>query len=490
MARFAGASPEAVDSLVAGLLRQKIASVEVIDTDAEVIRILHGHFDAGRIGERLPANATGAEAVFIDARQIDLAAVESWSYSKVLVLRTKASRWTNSRVDLAGTVARLAEAGFSWQDARQAPETGVLLATSANLYLSFVRTESGAATRDPASQRRRAEARVALSQSLAGEPFVRFGGRDAASYAGGILNPGCVRDGEGYFLLGRGENACWPVQRKSWTVLAQGGVPLFWRLNSKFGIESQTPGQIVGLPAGMRWRPEDFRLFQHGGVLYSNHAVMEGAETAEGAVDHLRTRVFMAISRVDRTHSRIEFQGPMQIDRPLGNQEKNWATFSDGESVHLLYSFSPYRRFVSRDFPRLDFKLDDEVTLTVPGMDDAPAWRNSVNPVPYDDGHWLHVVHRVYPTKNYFFWAVLISKASLRPVRISSRPIVSGRDSLYSVAYVCSVVAEANHVTLFGGLDDSAIGVWRVSRDDLDRSWQPIGSPGQPATSTAPSSIR
>lgn len=474
LARFAGAAPEAIDSLVADVWHHGTAKVAVIDTDAEVIRVLHRQLPAERVVERSPSQAAGAEAVFIDARLVHQVPVESLGDSRVLVLRTKALRWTNAHLDLAETVSRLAAAGFVWQDVRQAPEAGVLLATSANLYLVFVRPGGLVLSGSPGSERRRAEARVALSRSLAGEPVVRWGGRDVAAYAGGTLNPGSIRDGDGFLLVGRGENACWPVQRQSWSILAKGGVPLFCRLNSKLETVAQEPGTIVGLPRGAQWRPEDFRLFEHGGALYSNHTVMDGSGGAEGPIDHLRIRVFMAISRVDREQSRIEFQGPIQIDRPLGNQEKNWATFSDGEKVHVLYSFSPFRRFVARDFTRLAFTLADEAALKIPGFDDAPAWRNSVNPVPYDEGHWLHVVHRVYPTKNYFFWAVLISRTSLRPVKISSRPIVSGRDSLYSVAYVCSVAADPGHVTLFGGLDDSAIGAWRVSREELDRSWQPI----------------
>jgi hypothetical protein len=103
--------------------------------------------------------------------------------------------------------------------------------------------------------------------------------------------------------------------------------------------------------------------------------------------------------------------------------------------------------------------------------------RNSVNPVDYDEHHLLHLVHRVYPNKQYSFWAVLIDKATLRPVKISSRPFARGwHSSSATIIYVSSLIVTAENVLAFAGLDDASTAIASIPRPRLDADWRPIPS--------------
>jgi hypothetical protein len=148
----------------------------------------------------------------------------------------------------------------------------------------------------------------------------------------------------------------------------------------------------------------------------------------------------------------------------------------------LLYSPAPYRLYRCTDWERLEFTVHLEADWFLPeSSPDLPPLRNSINPVPYDANHWLHVVHRVYPGKRYAFWPVLISRHTLRPVRATRQPLAcgawSGSDGLL---YLSAAVADPEAVNLYFGTEDCGTGHTRVSRRHLDASWRPVAGLTQP----------
>ena len=151
--------------------------------------------------------------------------------------------------------------------------------------------------------------------------------------------------------------------------------------------------------------------------------------------------------------------------------------FAAGDRLLLLYSVAPYVLLSCSNWPGLDFTTIMEAEVQLPFGGDGLAIRNSVNPVDYDGRHWLHIVHKVYPGKQYAFWALLIDKQTLQPVRATVRPLVRGWHSYSaSIIYTCSVLVDSDHVRLFSGLDDSSACVATIPRRRLDAEWVLIES--------------
>jgi hypothetical protein len=246
-------------------------------------------------------------------------------------------------------------------------------------------------------------------------------------------------------------------------------------LDSAHRIESAGALDLENLNLPPPCRTEDFRLFRFRGQVVANHVVISAADPAKPTgsqlhLDQLQTRI--AISVLDPTQRRLSWQGCPSIDRPLAQTEKNWAMFAAGEELYLLYSFAPYVLLRCTDWTKLHFETVVQADIPVPFSGDGLTLRNSINPIDYDDRYWLHVVHRVYPGKQYTFWPVLIEKSTLRPARVGRRPLAcGGRSHTASILYLSSALAAKDHVDLFFGLDDAALGWSRVTRARLDSNW-------------------
>jgi hypothetical protein len=247
-------------------------------------------------------------------------------------------------------------------------------------------------------------------------------------------------------------------------------------LGTDLRIAARTEVRWADAPAYAGCRFEDFRLFRHQGRLYSNHTYIRGNGGLSGRkpVRPERLQTSVGISRLETEGALLTPLGPAQLDRPVERVEKNWAMCSSGDRVHLIYSFSPYRLFAAQAFPDLQFAFVAERTPRFPFADDGISFRNSINPVPWDSRHLLHIVHKAYPEKRYVFWAVLLDKDTLLPVQFSRRPLVSDRSSAGSITYVCSAVCHKDDLLLFGGIDDCSIGAWRIRKADLEPHWRAI----------------
>ncbi len=297
-----------------------------------------------------------------------------------------------------------------------------------------------------------------------------------------MLNPGAIRRDGRTILLARGERVPWATQKVDEAAFLDSARPLLVGLTPDgTGIErgtelSLTGGGESGPP---QTRIEDFRLFSFRNEIYSNFAMTSvlGRPPQQGRrveASALTTRVGLA--RLEPDGDGLQFIGEPRLDRPTTRVEKNWAMFEAQGKVHLIYSFQPYRLLRADRWPTPEFTSVREQELRLP-PDTLPtaSLRNSVNPADYDDDHLLHVVHAVFPTKRYVFWAVLIDKSTLLPVRVSARPLVGGWHSApASIVYVTAVVAGPDEIEIYGGLNDSSVGRWTLRRDLLDANWQPL----------------
>jgi hypothetical protein len=263
--------------------------------------------------------------------------------------------------------------------------------------------------------------------------------------------------------------------------------PRLLELDSRGTVRTTRSATWTEAPPASTHRLEDFRLFTHAGQVVSNHAILRLPAPARAgrpvALDRLETRV--GFSLLDPVRAELRFLGEPRLPRPLARTEKNWSCFSRGEELFLLYSPAPYRLYRCTDWDRLEFKEHLAADWSLPGSSpDLPPLRNSINPVLYDENHWLHIVHRVYPDKRYAFWPVLISRQTLRPVRSTRQPIAcgawSGGDGLL---YLSAAVAAPATIELYFGAEDCATGSTRVSRRELDAAWLAIAT--QPAGARA-----
>jgi hypothetical protein len=313
------------------------------------------------------------------------------------------------------------------------------------------------------------------SPLVAGGEITTLVGRGSFGFAAGLCNPGAVLHEGKSMLLARSERTPWPLQKIDAPRFYRSSCAFLLELDPANRIESARTVDLDGLDLSRPSRIEDFRLFRFRGQIVANHVVISDPNPTQPAnaalrVDQLQARV--ALSVLDPVARRLRWQGYPLIDRPLGKTEKNWAMFSAGEELYLLYSFSPYVLLRCTDWSKLRFETVVHADVPVPFSGDKLTLRNSINPIDYDNDHWLHVVHRVYPGKQYTFWPVLIEKKTLRPVRAGSHPLAcGGRSHSASILYLSSALATKDHVDLFFGLDDAAVGWSRVTRDRLDSNW-------------------
>jgi len=291
----------------------------------------------------------------------------------------------------------------------------------------------------------------------------------------GVLNPGCFRHRGRTHLLARREEFPWAVLQRNPARFFSPPPPLL-----ASGPASADSGPAAGWTScAVRWeagsssgsRAEDFRVFDHEGEWLCNHALISPGASAEGEIrpDKLLTRV--GVSRINPEEPSLHYLGLAQLPIPLLRVEKNWAMFSTGGEINLIYSFQPFRLFGCTSSADLRFTPRAEVQLELPAHLRGAALRNSINPVVYDEHHLLHVVHSVYPDKQYVFWAALLDRRSRLPVRISRRPLLRSESSL---TYLCSALTGSETLTFFGGLEDSAVACWRLPRARLEAEWLPV----------------
>lgn len=322
------------------------------------------------------------------------------------------------------------------------------------------------------------EAIVYLSAPVASRQDLRIlASRSSFGFKAGVFNPGAIKAGKKTILLARGERVPWSIRKKDGAKFFGSIEPVLLTLADSGQIASSAPVLVRGRPLPGVNRIEDFRLFQFRGTIYSNHAVIDDPNPADSLTAHqlnnMRTRV--GISRLDISQPALEWLGFPKIDRPLAKTEKNWAMFADDDRLFLIYNFSPYVLFSCTDWNALQFEPCVAAESSPSSSQDGLSFRNSINPIEYDARHFLHIVHKVYPGKQYVFWGVLIDRQSLHPISITRRPLVRNWHSASAtILYVSGATADSETIHLFAGLDDSSTASISIPRALLNSEWQPL----------------
>lgn len=430
-----------------------------------------------------PTVAIARFIAVVDVEMLNIeAALETFPWllqAEVLLLSARLGAFWVERFDVPSLGIPLEKHGLFLADVisslpfstLQAPAGRVILAYERNAYAINGLYSTGAKYRVN-------EAVAYLSSPvIRREDFQLLAGRGSFGFAAGVHNPGAII-ADGYtYLLPRADRSPWALQKADESLFFGSSQPLLLTLKDDNQVASAVQLSTVDPPNPQATRTGDFRLFKFHNRLFTNHFVMTSPRPALPRrplrVEELQTRV--GVSELDIEKRQLVWYGFPTLDRPLARAEKNWAMFTKGNQLFLLYSFAPYVLLAANNWPGLAFSTVVNRSFASPYGGDSLPLRNSINPVDYDDTHWLHIVHKVYPSKQYAFWAVLIDKQTLLPVKTTLRPLARGWQSYpASVIYLCSAIAGPKDIFLFSGLDDNATAVAKVSRLRLDAEWIPI----------------
>jgi hypothetical protein len=401
---------------------------------------------------------------------------------RAVCLRAQLGSYWRSEVDLVPWLELLEAKGFDLDDVLSRPSLSPLQSPADSVILATRPRGRPPGPTGPANRRARVtEATTFLSTpviSAAGAQLLT--GRGSFGFRAGVFNPGALLEQGEIRLLARGENTFWHQQKADESTYFDALQPCSLTLDAAAGLLPARPctwGQVPPLP---RWRAEDFRLFRYRDETFSNHSLISGKDAATGsarpvALEDLRCQV--AFSRVNFTTAQLAFAGCPAVDLPTHLIEKNWAVMSHADRLFLIYAADPFHLLELEDWRQLRFRTLGRTAISFPFSSPGQPLRNSLNPIDYDEKHWLHVVHRVYPGKQYCFWALLIDKERLRPAFALGRPLARGGQPFpASVLYLCSAVATPEAIRFFFGVNDAGCGTAEVPRRTLDAQWRRLAS--------------
>ncbi|MDQ8204990.1 hypothetical protein [Pelagicoccus sp. SDUM812003] len=381
-----------------------------------------------------------------------------------------------SKLDATSQNHLIERTGFRIQDALIPQRLSYIQSSSARVVLHYAKTDTSLTQ---AERYRCNEALAFLSQPIASSTQSRLlAGRGSFGFQAGVFNPGAIQKDGKTRLLARAERAPWHVQKRDPSKFYVSAEALLLTLDSEQTIEAARRVHQKMPPSKTPSRTEDFRLFSWLGQTYSNHAVLSEPEAKASAqqtiaFDQLKSSV--AISTLDIETGTLTWQAYPSLDRPIQRIEKNWAFFTQGDELYLLYSTSPYILLKADKTKPWHFQTIIEEPIGLPIDGDGLSIRNSINPIDYDQDHLLHIVHKVYPDKTYAYWALLINKINLRTCKVSNRPLIANHQSRSSsICYLSSTVLSKGKLELFTGLDDSSLSTTEVSKELLETTWVPL----------------
>ncbi len=272
-----------------------------------------------------------------------------------------------------------------------------------------------------------------------------------------IINPGALYRNKQFHLLCRGE-----INDSTWIGYwsESHATPVWCILGDDFETMDYFFLHYRDLPKGHR--PEDWRLFNFDGQLYSNHSIYMEND------DELVCRP--GISTIDLNSRELSLC--MVLDPPFkaNMEEKNWSMFVHEGKLLCIYSFDPYIV--------LHIDLVNRKTSTVVNdgggvfgwIDKSSRFISvSTNPISWDEQHYIIFVHDYLDldesdqrNRVYMQYAVLIDKLTLIPNSVIPSPLLMGGQEQGrhpGVHYTMSLVNKDKKLYAFYGEGDTHSGV-------------------------------
>ena len=303
------------------------------------------------------------------------------------------------------------------------------------------------------------------------------------NFKGGAFNPGAILIAENkILLLARAQIVPWFKARGKKRNFYMVGNPVSFLLNSRsLKIEENSViTSLIGFPNTEDYEIEDFRLFKWKGKIMVNHSLVTKGKV-DGFINQKEVR--SALSVFDDKENVLKFVVIPKIDFPLQNFEKNWVYKENGSQLLLFYSLNPYKVLALEQDENFSFKtiLKNQLRnkLINPGGFGTLV-SLSTNPIDFDEKHWLIIIHQIehrFTGRCYFHWAVLIDQLTFLPVKITSKPLFSGkgaRGRSPGIRYISSIIKVKEEILFFGGEGDVYVTVTKKTIQELNTLFVPL----------------
>ncbi|WP_107668839.1 hypothetical protein [Cyanothece sp. BG0011] len=282
-----------------------------------------------------------------------------------------------------------------------------------------------------------------------------------------IINPGALYNNNEFHLLCRGEphDTVWYGD-----FLAHQATPFWCVLNHDLTLKKSFPLTYPSLPPNSR--PEDWRLFEYQGKLYSNHSVYQLIDSKNYII---RSRP--GISEINLEKKTINLRCILEPPFKGFAEEKNWSFFVHEDSLMCLYSFQPYL-LLKIDIASGKTEKFLEANFDYPWYNKGKFIGNSSNIISWDKDHYILFIHDFLDPKHeprnrtYLQYGVLISKQTLLPTNIIPKPLQMGGEEKGrhpGVHYTTALVNKEEGLYGFYGQGDSHIGVMIFNKDTLNK---------------------
>jgi hypothetical protein len=309
-----------------------------------------------------------------------------------------------------------------------------------------------------------------------------LGGPGSFGFVGGLMNPGAIPSNDGVTLLAKA-NAChWKDATGLAADLYMKGSPMLLQTDSNLEVqESACIVDVFGFEKAAETAIEDFRLFHYRDKLWVN-AVMTVNQIRRGKPGYDVARQWCG--ELDVAGKSITCNGFPKLDFSTSPIEKNWGYFELGGDVYMLYSISPYHLLKCSDWSGLRFEtlIREDISANLASVIPLNGRISiSTNPTPYDETHLLVLLHThakkfqgFRRRRVYYHWAMLLDKETLRPIKISSRPVFVGGNAQGirpGIVYVMAAFRQNDHVIFSLGESDSHSSIIRIPKTVLDEYW-------------------
>ncbi len=284
---------------------------------------------------------------------------------------------------------------------------------------------------------------------------------------GGIFNPGAILRANGYLLLCRSE-----ADGRTWTGdwFASMASPILCWLGADYRLESFTQLEYKHHP---NTRPEDWRLFEYQGNLYSNYSTY--FMTDDGL------KCLPGIAEVDEANGCLVNHSLLTPPFSAMKEEKNWSFFPHEGDLLCIYSINPYIVL------RLDMVRSNALTVHIAHDSLTYEWIQksrqfiscSTNPIEWDDNNLVLFIHDFLEhfnsggrNRTYLQYGMLIDKKTLLPTSIIPTPLLMGgrEEGRHSgVHYTMSLVNRPQSLLAFFGEGDMHTGVIEFDKEILNR---------------------
>src|SRR5262245_17320562 len=146
---------------------------------------------------------------------------------------------------------------------------------------------------------------------------------------GGVINPGALYQNNEFLLLCRGEQ-----DDNTWAgdCFSSKATPIWCIFDRNLALKRYYHLHYDRLP--LQVRPEDWRLFEYQGRLYTNHSLY--------LMKNSTLRCLPSVSEIDIVRQELNLQLILQPPFKPSIEEKNWGIFAHGNALLCIYSFRPY----------------------------------------------------------------------------------------------------------------------------------------------------